>query len=145
MGAAGIAPCQPRPAPYLHAMENSPTTRVLYNDTCPICAHEIGIYARAAQQGAGPDMQFCPLSDAASFGLDSDTAAQQLHVMQGGTLLVGVDAFIAIWAALPRWAWAARLASLPVIRTALGFVYSRIAAPILYQSHLRRKRKAQGK
>ncbi|MFN3605789.1 MAG: thiol-disulfide oxidoreductase DCC family protein, partial [Cypionkella sp.] len=109
------------------------------------CAHEIGVYARAAQQGAVSDMQFCPLSDAASFGLDSDAAAKQLHVIQGGKLVAGVDAFIAIWAALPSWVWAARLASLPVIRPALGFVYTRIAAPMLYQSHLRRQRKALGK
>jgi predicted DCC family thiol-disulfide oxidoreductase YuxK len=120
-------------------MTNPAPLRILYNDTCPICAHEIGVYARA---DGGEGMQFCPLDQHAGFGLDADTAARQLHVMQGGKLLVGVDAFIAIWAALPRWKWLARAASLPIIRPALGLIYTRLAAPLLYKMHLSRQRKA---
>lgn len=109
--------------------------RILYNDTCPICSREMGVYARS--DGAD-QMQFCALNTAAQFGLDADTAARRLHVLQDGKLIAGMDAFIAIWAALPKWAWAARLASLPVIRQSLGAVYDYILAPIIYRMHLRR-------
>ena len=145
MGAVGvkqgdtIAPCPPPPPPYLHRMTNPSPLRVLYNDTCPICAREIGVYARAE---GGEDMQFCALSQHETFGLDADTAARRLHVVKDGKLLVGIDGFIAIWAALPRWHWLARAARLPVIRPALGLIYTHLAAPILYKLHLRRQQKA---
>jgi predicted DCC family thiol-disulfide oxidoreductase YuxK len=109
--------------------------RILYNDTCPICSREIGVYARAAGAEA---MEFCALNTAASFGLDSDTAARRLHVWQDGKLIAGIDAFIAIWAALPRWAWAARIARLPLIHGALAAAYDYVLAPIIYRMHLRR-------
>lgn len=130
--------CLPHPAPYLSVMSTTPPIRILYNDTCPICAREMGVYARA--DGADR-MQFCALNTAASFGLDTDTAARRLHVVQDGKLIAGIDAFIAIWAALPKWAWAARVARLPVIRPAMGAVYDYILAPIIYRMHLRRQRR----
>jgi len=116
---------------------NNTPIRVLYNDTCTICSAEIGHYAREAER-LGADMQFCELSQAQSFGISDDTAARRLHVLQNGQLLAGIDAFIAIWAALPRWAWAAKLAGLPLIRPMLGAVYDYALAPILYRAHLRR-------
>lgn len=116
--------------------------RVLYNDTCAICSAEIGHYAREAGR-LGADMQFCALTQAESFGISHDTAARRLHVLQNGQLLAGIDAFIAIWAALPRWAWAARVARLPLIRPSLGAVYDYVLAPVLYRAHLRRLRKAK--
>jgi predicted DCC family thiol-disulfide oxidoreductase YuxK len=112
--------------------------RILYNDTCPICAREIGVYARA--DGA-EDMQFCALNTAATFGLDADTAARRLHVVQDGQLIAGIDAFIAIWAALPAWAPLARIARLPLIRPVLGAAYDYILAPIIYRLHLRREKR----
>lgn len=120
-------------------MENKPNLRVLYNDTCPICSREIGLYARAA----GDNVEFCPLNSAASFGLDTDSAARQLHVVQNGQLLAGLDAFIALWASLRGWRWAARIAQRPIIRPILGVAYTYIAAPALYRLHLRRIRQSK--
>ncbi|MDZ7906749.1 MAG: DCC1-like thiol-disulfide oxidoreductase family protein [Cypionkella sp.] len=125
-------------------MKDTASLRILFNDTCPICAREMGIYARDARR-AGAQMQFCPLDSFDSFGLDADTAARRLHVLQGGQLLVGIDAFIAIWAALPRWAWAARAARWPVIYPTLCAAYNYILAPIIYRLHVRRQKKARGK
>ena len=116
--------------------------RILYNDTCPICAREMGVYARA--EGAD-SLAFCALSQHGDFGLDADTAARRLHVLQDGRLIAGIDAFIAIWAALPRWAWAARAARLPVIHGLLAFGYDYILAPIIYRLHLRRQRISRSK
>ncbi len=111
--------------------------RILYNDTCPICSREMGVYARA---GGSEDMHFCALNQHDTFGLNADTAARRLHVLQDSKLLAGMDAFIAIWAALPRWAWAARAARLPVIYALLNVAYDYVLAPIIYRLHLRRQR-----
>jgi predicted DCC family thiol-disulfide oxidoreductase YuxK len=118
-------------------METPPPMRVLYNDTCPICAREIGIYAREADE----TIEFCPLDQAARFGLSQDAAAKQLHVARGGQVLAGMDAFIALWAALPRWRWLGRLAALPLAYGLLARLYRHIAAPLLYHLHLRRQRR----
>ncbi len=85
-------------------------------------------------------MQFCALNEHRSFGLDEGTAARRLHVLQDGKLIAGLDAFIAIWAALPRWKWAARVARLPVIHGIMAAAYDYILAPIIYRLHLRRQR-----
>ena len=115
-------------------------TRILYNDTCPLCRFEIDHYRAAAARDGAP-LRFDRLSEAESWGLTEDQAARRLHVLQDGKLLSGLAAFRAIWAGLPRWRWLARLTGLPVIRPALTLVYDRIAAPLLYRAHLRRQAK----
>ena len=112
-------------------------TRILYNDTCPLCRFEVDGYRRAADAADAP-LRFDRLEQAADWGLTPDQAARALHVMQGGQLLSGLPAFQAIWAHLPRWRWLARLTALPVIRPVLTLIYDRIAAPLLYRAHLRR-------
>ncbi len=112
--------------------------RILYNDTCRVCRFEIDSYRRLAEREALP-LRFDRLDQAEQWGLDQDTAARRLHVVEDGRLLSGVAAFRAIWARLPRWRWAARVAGWPVLRQALGFAYDRIAAPVLYRAHLRRQ------
>jgi predicted DCC family thiol-disulfide oxidoreductase YuxK len=113
-------------------------TRILYNDTCPLCRFEIDHYRAAAARDDAP-MRFDTLQDAARWGLTEDQAARRLHVLHKGEVLSGLAAFRAIWAGLPRWRWLARLTGLPLIHPALAFVYDRIAAPLLYRAHLRRQ------
>ncbi|MEY4696727.1 MAG: hypothetical protein RIT14_1155 [Pseudomonadota bacterium] len=113
-------------------------TRVLYNDTCPVCRIEIDAYRRRAT-AAGAALQFDALDRAADWGLTPDQAARQLHVRVDGQVIGGFAAFRAIWARLPRWRWLARVTALPVIAPLLEFAYARIAAPVLYRMHLRRQ------
>ena len=54
----------------------------------------------------------------------------------------GLDAFRALWFAMPRYRWLARITGLPLVRPVLAFVYDRLAAPLLYRAHLRRQRRA---
>lgn len=115
-------------------------TRVLYNDTCPVCRFEIGGYRRRAV-AAGLPIRFDALDRAADWGLDPDIAARRLHVWHRGRVLSGLPAFQALWAALPGWRWLALLTGLPVIRTVVGLIYDHLAAPILYRAHLRRQRR----
>ena len=113
---------------------------VIYNDTCPICAREVGHYRRAAE-AAGVPIRFDGLdgADLGLLGLDRDRAARRFHMVRDGELLSGVDAFIALWSELPRWRWLARIVALPGLRRIAGLVYDHAAAPALYALHRRRE------
>lgn len=115
-------------------------TRILYNDTCPLCRFEIDHYRAAASRDSAP-LRFDTLQDATSWGLTEDQAARRLHVLHNGELLAGLAAFRAIWQTLPRWRWLARVTGWPLINPALTLLYDRIAAPLLYRAHLRRQAK----
>ena len=115
-------------------------TRVLFNETCPVCRFEIDAYRRRAVAGGLP-IRFDTLDRAEDWGLTPDQAARQLHVWQGGRVLSGLEAFRALWAAMPGWRRLARVTGWPVIRPLAALAYSRIAAPILYRAHLRRVRR----
>ena len=112
---------------------------VLYNDECPICSREIALYRRAAERD-GAALAFEGISGGAParHGLSPDEAARRLHVLRGGEVVSGLEAFRAVWAALPRTAWLARLTGLPVVRPIAALAYDRIAAPALHALHRRR-------
>lgn len=115
-------------------------TRVLYNETCPVCRFEIDTYRRRAV-AQGLPIRFDPLDHAADWGLTPDQAARELHVWQDGRVLSGLQAFRALWAALPGWRWLARVTGWPVVRPVADGLYRGIAAPLLYRAHLRRVRR----
>lgn len=115
-------------------------TRVLYNETCPVCRFEIDAYRRRALADGLP-IRFDALDRAEDWGLTPDEAARQLHVWQDGRVLSGMAAFRALWAAMPRWRWLARVTGWPGIRPLAELAYDRIAAPLLYRAHLRRRRR----
>ncbi len=119
---------------------------VLYNGSCPICSREVGIYrTEAARTDAGvafrdvtaPDT----VADLASLGLTPDAATRRFHVLKGGQMIDGVDAFVALWAVLPRWRWVARIVGSRPIRPVVAMVYDRAAAPLLFALHRRRQRR----
>lgn len=121
-------------------------TEILYNGRCPICSAEIAHY-RARAQASGADLRFTDLNTALldGWGISADQAMRRLHARHEGHILSGFPAFLLIWQALPRWRWLAKLVALPGLRHAVGLVYDRVAAPILYRLHLRREaRRAQG-
>ena len=128
-----------RPAPNLRTMTDD-DTRILYNDTCPLCRFEMDHY-RAAARRDGVPLRFDRLQEAARWGLPPDQAARRLHVLRDGQLLSGLEAFRAIWATLPRWRWLAQVTGWPVVRWLGAVLYDRIAAPLLYRAHLRRQRR----
>jgi predicted DCC family thiol-disulfide oxidoreductase YuxK len=115
-------------------------TRVLYNETCPVCRFEIDTYRRRAV-AQGLPIRFDPLAQAADWGLTQDQAARELHVWQDGRVLSGLQAFRALWAALPGWRWLARVTGWPLVRPVADGLYRGIAAPLLYRAHLRRLRR----
>lgn len=91
--------------------------KVIYFDgACPVCAREIAFYRN--QPGADEvfwqdvaSMQGQPAPD-----LSRAAALARLHARRAdGTLVSGAAAFVELWASLPRFAWVARLLSLPPV------------------------------
>ena len=118
-------------------------TAVLYNDECPVCRFEIDHYRKTAE-ASGAGLAFDSIRDAPErWNISEDAAARRLHVRTPSGVVSGFDAFLAIWRTLPRWRWAARVAGLPVLRPAVGWVYDHVGAPILYAMHRRRREKAR--
>jgi predicted DCC family thiol-disulfide oxidoreductase YuxK len=114
-------------------------TRVLYNETCPVCRVEIDAYRRRALSQGLP-IRFDTLDRAEDWGLTPYQAARQLHVWQDGRVLSGLEAFRALWSAMPGWRWVARVTGWPGVRQLVDLLYRRVAAPLLYRAHLRRQR-----
>ena len=117
----------------------SEETRVLYNESCPVCRYEIHHYRDYAEASALP-IRFDDISgDLSAWGVTPDAAARRLHVLKNGELLAGIPAFIALWQDMPRYRWLARVTNLPVIKPLACLIYDYVLALIIYKWHLRRQ------
>ena len=117
--------------------------RVLYNGSCPICSKEIEHYQHYSE-GEGLPIAYDDLMTEAreAWTIDQDSAAKALRVRRGDEVLVGVEAFLALWEAMPRYRLLARLVRLPGVFTLARWVYDGVLAPALFRFHQRRERRA---
>jgi predicted DCC family thiol-disulfide oxidoreductase YuxK len=120
------------------------STRILYNDRCPICRAEIAHYrARAAASGAPLVFEDLNKADLGGWNLTADQAKRRMHAaLPDGQIVSGIPAFAAIWAGLPRMGWLARLVMVPGIRHLADLAYNRLAAPWLYRRQIRREERS---
>lgn len=119
-------------------------TEVLYNASCPVCSREVNQYARLSAKAALP-ITYDDLSDPeklASWGLNKDEAAKRFHVRKNGQIFSGIDGFIVLWRDIPQTRWLAGVINLPGIHFAACTTYDWILAPLLYQFHKKRQRRA---
>lgn len=105
-------------------------TTVYFDGACPLCSREIAHYRRRDRQGRLRFIDIAdPHFDAAAEGLDAARVHQVMHVRRpDGSLATGVDAFIAIWAALPGYGRLACAAATPGIHGLLRAGYRLFAA-----------------
>ncbi|MBR0962807.1 DUF393 domain-containing protein [Bradyrhizobium diazoefficiens] len=96
-------------------MTQEPSTSTVYFDgSCPLCRAEIGYYRRTDQDGSLCFVDVSKAGAAVPDGLTQQLAMDRFHVRAGdGRVLSGAAAFVEVWSRLPRWRWAARVASLP--------------------------------
>lgn len=101
-----------------------PKTTVFFDGSCPLCRAEIRYYRRKDKAGA---LCFIDISDAGAVppeGVTQQQAMKQFHVRASdGRVRSGAAAFVEVWTLLPRWCWAARIASLPGAMIALELGY----------------------
>jgi uncharacterized protein (TIGR01777 family) len=124
-----------------------PPLSVYYDEPCPVCRSEMAHY-RAAAERAGCAVQFKPIGastyDAVSYRLSDADLRRRLYLIdREGQMVSGVDAFLALWNALPGFRWGARLVRLPVVYQFADLVYEGICVPalaIMNRHRLRRPR-----
>lgn len=98
---------------------------VYFDGLCHLCSREIEHYKK--QRGSA-GIEFVditsPQFQAEKEGLDPVRVHKEMHVRKAnGTLVVGVDAFIAIWEVLPRFGMAAKLGRQPLANRLLRVGY----------------------
>lgn len=97
---------------------------VYYDGSCPLCRTEIGYYRRMDISDALSFIDVSKSDAVVPGGLTQERAMQRFHVRAGnGQLLSGAAAFVEVWARLPRWRWAARVAAIPGVLTVLELSY----------------------
>ena len=107
---------------------------IYHHGSCPLCRAEIGHYRR---QAGAENIAFVDVSEAIGDiepGLTARRAMSRFHVrLPDGSLRSGAAAFAAVWATLPRWRMAARIATLPAVMAVLelGYRLSLLVRPIL--------------
>jgi 2-polyprenyl-6-hydroxyphenyl methylase/3-demethylubiquinone-9 3-methyltransferase len=95
-----------------------------YDGSCPLCSAEIGHYRREDRAGALCYIDVSEQDALIPHGLTRRRAMERFHVHAGnGQLLSGAAAFVEVWARLPRWRWAARVAALPGMLALLELSY----------------------
>ncbi|NPU68704.1 DUF393 domain-containing protein [Bradyrhizobium sp. 83012] len=112
-------------------MASEPAQSTVYFDgACPLCRAEIGYYSRTDEAGALCFVDVSKAGAATPEGLSQQQAMARFHVRAAdGRLLSGAAAFVEVWRRLPRWRWAARVASLPGVLAVLELGY-RLFLPI---------------
>ena len=106
-------------------MEAADKITVYYDGACYICAHEIDLYRKRDKANK---IDFADISlgsfDAAAEGLDPDEIQRVFHVRnREGSILTGVDGFIAIWDEIPSLNFLAKLGRNGFVRMLLNVGY----------------------
>ena len=103
---------------------------VYFDGSCRLCQSEIKFYRN---QAGAEQIDFFDVSERAGIICDGLTCAQAMarfHVREpNGKLFSGAAAFVSVWERLPRWRWAAKVARLPGVLSALEFAY-RVFLPL---------------
>lgn len=112
-------------------MAQIPDLTIFFDGSCPLCRREIAHYLRRDRAGrlAALDIAADP-APLTRLGISHGAAMAALHACDAqGKVLIGSDAFLAIWDRLPRWRrLSAALRMLPGATWALEQVY-RVVAP----------------
>jgi len=78
--------------------------------------------------------------DSCPAGYQRDTLLRRIHADEDGQMLVGVDAFIAMWLRLPKFKYLAYAINWPIMRNMTGLIYNHFIAPWLYRRYVRSQR-----
>ncbi len=119
------------------ATENTYPLRIFYDGSCPLCVAKMGYYRHQEHTGRLVFVDISgPAFDPTPYGIPLAAFMYELHAIDdAGTVLRGVDAFVAIWQALPHTTWYGLLGflvNLPAVHSAARLVYRAIAGTRRY-------------
>lgn len=102
---------------------------VFFDGKCSLCSREIAHYKKIAPEGLFSWVDVTDASfDLNEIGVSLSDALKSLHVRSAsGAVLSGVDAFLVLWRALPRWRWLAQVVAMPGVYGVARAVYRRFA------------------
>ena len=115
-----------------------PLLTVYYNGGCSICGPEVALYQRMAEAAGAQALVFqnIAIGDVPE-GYERETLLKHIHAHEGDRMLVGVEAFIAMWLRLPKFKYLAHAINWPIMRSMTGLIYNLIIAPYLYRRYRR--------
>lgn len=106
----------------------SPRLSVYFDGLCPLCSREIAHYRK---RSASASVEFVDIAapgfDATTLGLDSARIHKHMHAQLDGKMVVGVDAFLAIWQIVPGFRWLHAAVALPVVYPFAKLAYAAFA------------------
>jgi predicted DCC family thiol-disulfide oxidoreductase YuxK len=115
-----------------------PLLTVYYNGDCTICGPEVAMYQKMAAAAQIDNLVFENITtDSCPTGYQRDTLLRRIHADENGKMLVGVEAFIAMWLRLPKFKYLAYAINWPIMRGMTGQIYNHIIAPWLYRRYKR--------
>lgn len=99
---------------------------VYYDGLCQLCSREMQYFHGV--RGATEQIAFVdytePGFDPRAEGLDREALDRWMHVrLPDGRVVVGADAVIAFWSAVPGWSWLGRLAGCWLVRPVFRLWY----------------------
>jgi predicted DCC family thiol-disulfide oxidoreductase YuxK len=101
-----------------------PHLTLFYDGLCPLCSREIQHYRKRLPPEHTTYLDItAPGFDASAHGLDAKRVHEVMHVKVDDRVYRGVDAFLALWDAIPSHRWLARLARLPGVYSLLRAAY----------------------
>jgi uncharacterized protein (TIGR01777 family) len=115
---------------------------IYFNGECPLCNAEMRHYASACAE-VRPELHFIDSAqrpDAlARCGLRREHLQRRVYIRHtDGRILSGMPALIALWSAIPKYQWLARLMRLPLLRQLATVLYDHAIAPTLASWAIRR-------
>ncbi|MEQ8655656.1 MAG: DUF393 domain-containing protein [Kiloniellales bacterium] len=128
---------------------NAGRLTTFYNGSCPVCRHEMSTYQRRAEKLGLKTLDWSDImaepERLAAMGVTLEQAERRLIAQdEEGRILIGVDAFAALWRRLPGYGWAAWLITRPGIHWLARISYDHLVAKIISDwSKRRRKRLAE--
>ena len=99
--------------------------KVFYDGKCGLCSKEISYYQKISPGGTFEWIDITRNKDLAlEEGFTYENSLKLLHVKdEKNELKIGVDAFIVIWSALPKFKILAKIATLPIVSWILQKAY----------------------
>ena len=101
--------------------------KVYFNNSCKICKAEIDLYKKEKIQ----EIDWIDITDNAlatrETSKNNKELLRRLHVKEGGKILEGAEAFLALWKKIPKYRFLYNILKLPIIFNIFSFFYEIIA------------------